>query len=552
MKEIHTNDELGVVLAYKDFYGQSIQLDNLIDTLQQFTVDDWLCQLARLSILLAGENRRSPKWANAFLQFFTPSNLVDKVNAWFKSRKEKGIVAVVPSERDVGILIELVILHSPTKAPRRMCFPQDLKKVFDAILMVTDLAQPKIEEPSRIEFVSVCASLWLRSSCPDPLTLATHGYHLFEILESNRSTEASEWAILFEQSTGQSLDDYFVGGYTIVAQLLAQSIQDIADGKTLDVLDPIHLGKFPKIKKPMEAYCKLRKNSLSGLKQDICENEVDQNDLGSFNLIAIKKTPLIEYQNTIYPLYLHGVASSLLDGIYHAVISQDQTNRNHRKRVGGVFGNLHEKHVLDVLESGFGNRLLRNPVRKDNDQEAADALLLYERGLVVFQIKGWHTPAKDKFHLRTPKTLQELFDRAGLVYAASQMAKTIVACRQNLVEGIPEYLARPETPIQPVIVTFERIPEFTLIKPKIDSVVKDVKIDRLVRSPVLLCPEDIERIVLLQGRETMWSLLVEYSDSGGSSRSFHNFLNEKNIGSGQLYVERRQQMIERVLGHLES
>lgn len=325
MRERRASDEAGIVLTYDDFYGRAAQLDDLIGTLRQFAVDDWLCQLARISILLAGENSRSPKWANAFLQNFTPSGLVDQVNAWFQRHNEKGIIATVPSERDVGILIELAILHSPANAPRRMDFPQDSKTVFDAILMATSLAQPKLEGLSKRETVSVFASLWLRSLCPNPLALAAQGYHLFEVLAPERSPEAAEWAALFEQATGLDLDDHFAGGFAVAVQLLNQSPQDIASCWT-SVLDPKYLDEFPKLKKPAEAYCRLRTSSLSGLAQAIREYEVCEDDLGSFNLIAIKKTPLIEYRNTVYPLYLHGIASSLLDGIYHAAILPGMQN----------------------------------------------------------------------------------------------------------------------------------------------------------------------------------------------------------------------------------
>lgn len=175
--------------------------------------------------------------------------------------------------------------------------------------------------------------------------------------------------------------------------------------------------------------------------------------------------------------------------------------------------------------------------------------MLCERGLVVFQIKGCHTPAQEKFRVRTPRTLQQLFERIGLVGAAKQLTKSLDACRQDLVEGVPLHWKSPETPIQPVIVTFEKVPESSLIKPEIDSVLAAARRDRFVRTPALLCPEDIERIVLLSGRETMWSLLAEYSESGGSSGPFHNFLNYKKIGLGSLSADRRRQMIGRVAEH---
>jgi hypothetical protein len=203
-----TTGEAGVVLTYEAIHGRSPELSELVSELKQFAVDDWLCQLARLSLLLAGANSRNPKWANAFLHGFTPSHLCEKVDGWFGAMREKGITTTVPSEREVGILIELAVLHSPPDAPRRMEFPQDSQVVFDSLLMVASLSQPKLEGRSDGDFGAAFASIWIWPLCPDPLTVAMHGYRLFEILEPERSSQAAKWANAFSRSTRQDLDEY--------------------------------------------------------------------------------------------------------------------------------------------------------------------------------------------------------------------------------------------------------------------------------------------------------------------------------------------------------
>jgi hypothetical protein len=552
MGPIRTRDDAGVVLTYEDFYGEMPTLDALIAILTKFSADDWLCQLARLSVLLGGENSRRPQWANAFLVNFTPPDKVGEINAWFAKHQSQGITATVPSERDIGILIELAILHAPPSAARRMEFPADSKVVFDALLMVTSLSQPRLDGVSASkEIASICATMWVRSLCPDPVALASHGYHLFEVLKSQRSAKAAEWASIFKMATGQTIDDYFAGGVSIIAQLLSQSPQDIGSCWT-SIYDPKHLVKTSSIKKPLEAYCCLRASSLMELKRSIDEEETNKTDIGAYNLIALKRSPLVEYADTIYPLYLHGIATSVLDGVYHAVIpsAEDDNSVNARKRIGGIFGTLYEQDILNILTLGFGDRVLRNPVRTDNAKEAADAVLLCDQGLIVFQIKGCHVPVQTRFLLRTPSTLQELFQRVGLTRATEQLAQTTEACRQGVVQGIPEYWSRADTFIQPIIVTYERVPEISLVRAEIEALTSTA-CDRQTRKPILVCSDDVERLTSLPPGETLWGLTTEYiSDQGYRSRCFHNFLNRKGVKGGELFVERRRAMLRTVAQHL--
>lgn len=550
---IRTADEVGIVLTYEEFYGERPTLDALIAILTKFSADDWLCQLARLSVLLGGENSRRPKWANAFLANFTPPDKVAKINAWFTKHQNRGITATVPSERDIGALIELAILHAPSAAARRMEFPVDSNYVFDALLMVTSLAQPQLEGIlDAKEIASIFASMWVRSLCPDPFALASHAYHLFEILKSPKSARATEWASIFEMATGQELDEYFAGGVSIIVQLLSQSPQDIVSCWT-SIYDPKHLDKTPSIKKPVEAYCSLRASSLTDLRRSIEEEEKNKNDIGAYNLIALKRSPLVEYGGTIYPLYLHGIAISILDGVYHAVIppGNDKKSVDERKRRGGIFGKLFEYNILDILTLGFGDRVLCNPPRTDNvNEEAADAVLLCDSGLIVFQIKGYHVRAQTRFLLKTSSTLQELFKRVGLTEAVGQLAETITACRQGIVQGMPEHWSKPDTIIQPIIVTYERFPEFSLLRREIEALVSTVG-DRHTRKPILMCSEDVERLISLPPGETLWGLTTEYiSDHGYGSRSFHDFLNRKGVNGGEVRGERQRTMLRAIVQHL--
>ena len=82
--------------------------------------------------------------------------------------------------------------------------------------------------------------------------------------------------------------------------------------------------------------------------------------------------------------------------------------------------------------------------------------------------------------------------------------------------------------------------------PEIDSVLAGARPDSSVGAPALLYPEDVECIVRLSGGQTAWSLLGEYSGTGGASRPFHNFLNDKKIGACALSEARQREVFRRV------
>ena len=551
-----TRDEAGVVLNFRDLYDKPVHIDDLKALLATFATDDWICQLARLTCLLGGNRSRAPEWANSFLQYFTPPQEIDRVNRWFAEHHENGTTAVVPSERHVEILLELAVLYAPSTAQRRMAFPGDERTVFDALLMVATLETdiPKANTSDSKEFVAAISTVWLRAICPDPLEMCESGYYTFEILGGEkRSPPAKEWALLFKAATGQELDDYFAGGFGYLVVLLHQTPQDLAE-VWQSVLDPALLSSFPKFKQASEAYASLRTASIDTLRQEITKHEPGE-DLGSFNLIALRRFPLLEYKGGIYPLSFAGLANSLMDGVYHAVVTaalrSGQTKKvQHRlQHVGGVFGRLYEQQANDLLGSKYDDRLIRCPRRKDTGNEAADALLLCDKGLIVFQTKSRHVLAKQKYVLRTPRTLNEYFERIGLVEAVEQVCRTIEACRAAQVEGLPEHWSQEDTPIQPIVITQERVPEFSLIRDAISTVTAIPKSYKSIRPVILMSSKDVENVVSLPPSDDLWGVLTDYLNSG-AKESFFNFLGAKRRADMTLLGERRKNMLSRLKDYL--
>lgn len=550
-KRSSANDEAGIVLNYEDLYRTPVTIKAIKDILARFAFDDWLCQLARLTCILGGNRYREPEWAKAFLKYFTPPEEIGRVNQWFDEARKKGRHLVVPSERHVEILLELALVHAPDAAPRRMVFPGDERQVFDPLLMVATLATnvPKATVAQPDLFVPAIAALWLRALCPDPIDIAVRGYCTYEILRgSSKSTKAKEWASLFFKATGQDLDDYFCGGLGSLTLLLRQSVEDLAQCWQ-SVLSPASLNESPKLRRPIDAYASLRSADARTIKKAILTLEPGD-DIGAYNLIPLRQYPLMHHKDGLFPLSLAGVANSLLDGVYHAIITASLKKRMHEgvRHVGGVFGTLYESQINELLRRKYGDRLIPCPKRRDNGNEAADALLLCDNGLVVFQIKGMHIPSKEKPLLRTSTTFEEYISKSGLTKAVAQLEDTIVCCRANTVIELPKHWSGTSIVIQPIIITYEPIPEYCLAQPLIKKITAGVQLDDRVRPAILMSTKDVENIVSLSHQTSLWSELTDYVISGMNG-SFHNFLAGK-CRDTTILSQRGSEMCNAVIAHL--
>ena len=533
-RELNVRDEMGLILNYRDLRKKQPTLEGIQAILGGFAVDDWLCQLGRLACLLGGDRSRSPEWIRHFLRWFTPAKDKEKVNSWFREHAEKGETAVVPSERHVGILAELAVLHAPDSAERKMEFPGDEGAIFDALLMVAAL-DTDVEVPPQGETAKDAAerfmSLWFRSGCPWPMDVVVRGFTIYQILQGKgRSPKGQEWAELFKEATGLDIDEYFSGGFISFAECMAKSAEDLASGWS-PVPEPKHFSNNREFRTATEAYGQLRVATIEELRKTIrsLENIID---IGAYNLIALKKYPLVRCRGGVYPLYLQGIASSLSDGIYHAAITaaldKAKTFPLSPQDVGSAFGYLYERYVLDVLEERFADRLIRNPVQKKTGNEAADALLMCPNGLVAFQVKGCHTPEKWKFVQRKPGSLDELFEAVGLEKAVKQIVRTAEMCRSGEVEGLPDIYGQPDTVMQPIILTYERIPEFSLLQSSIDEWMIRTLDGADVRRPILMGPEDLGCIVSLPTNTSLWQVTSEYIASLRTRpQCFFNFLGNR-------------------------
>lgn len=533
-----------MVPGYHAIHGKKCDLEDLIQLIKQFSVDNWLLHLSRLATLLAGSRHRpGSEYADAFFKYIVPKKLTDKFASWFSDASRRGNRAFIFSDRHVGILIELAIRHAPSEEKKEMGPGGSL---LNALLMLVDLDTPPKIPTTMEEWAPVMASLWDRSRLVDPMSTTVRGFHLYQIACREPTTSAQKWADLFKRATGAELERFFLGGLVAFAIEFLKQPDEIA--RVFSSLpDRIKDDEGKLLAGVPDSYYGLKCGTVQQLASTVARLE-DHANPNEFNLVPILKYPLFrDKKGGAHSLFLSGIATSLCEGIYQEVItaSLDRKISESRQDTGAVFGFLFEKYVLDLLEEVFGERLLRKPIRSDNGNEAADGAIIYPQGVIILQIKGRHVRAKDRFAWKDPKAKSEDVERTGLVEAVKQFVdkESLSIFRRGLVKELPFTLSS-ETVLQPIVITYEAVPLAGLQLPIVKKQRARVKLDSHTRPLVIMDVREIEAACSLPQRDTFWGVLTEFINSlGWRERYLTNFLYDTQRLSDSAMLARWERML---------
>jgi hypothetical protein len=156
---------------------------------------------------------------------------------------------------------------------------------------------------------------------------------------------------------------------------------------------------------------------------------------------------------------LTALSIALFDGVYHAVVTSVLEQRipgMTAQRVGGVFGEVFEEYVLDILAAAFGDQLIHVP--PDGQARRSDALIVYTDRIAVIEIKGGHYRGIEHRGRLSLEDREEELRALGIEDAAEQIAQTVADLRNGFsLDGLPRY-DWTATQIVPVIITLERLP----------------------------------------------------------------------------------------------
>jgi len=120
--------DLAVMPGYQAVYAKECTLDDLIQLIKRFPIDNWLLHLSRLASLLAGGRHRPGPYADAFFRYIVPEKKVPKLASWFHDASARGNRAFIFADRHVGILTEMALLYAPSVAKAQLGPGGDLFK----------------------------------------------------------------------------------------------------------------------------------------------------------------------------------------------------------------------------------------------------------------------------------------------------------------------------------------------------------------------------------------------------------------------------------------
>jgi len=523
---------MAAVPTFNEIYGKRCSDEDLEGLLQRYLVDDWLWNLSRLSCLLCESRNLQNEYARAFFRFIVPPQMAQPLAVWQKRIRDEGTRPALFSERYVGILIELAMLYGSRDLAKRMN-GDPKKSLLDALLMLTDLEEQRqlTEGPNAKdmdEVASLFAILQDRSQVIDAQAVLVRGAEIYQVTSDPKSEKAQEWERLFQSATGHMLPAYFAGGICSLLPAYVMSPEQIANewkalpGKFL-ASDGAEVDGVPGV------YFSLRCGTVDAIAKMVASLE-PSNEFDAFNLIPIRRYPLICYRGeAVFPLFVRGIAESLCEGVYHTVLTAHLEGRiaENVEYIGGVFGDLFEEYVLRRLADRFGDRLIENPARSDNGDEAADAVLLCEGGVIVFQIKGCHVPTRRRFALKGSVEKEKEIERTGLSNAVDQVTSSISFCREGLIPELACYGHPRDLVIQPLVVTYEPVPALGTKQPFVEGLRASAQVDDRTRPLVLADVGEIEEFCSLRDGESAWSVLSEFS-LVQEPTSLHNFFVEKN------------------------
>lgn len=531
--------DLAMVPDYEAIHGRKCCLEDLIGLVKQYALEDWLLHLSRLATLLAGgRHRPGNEYGDAYFQYIVPSHLRKKVAKWFQDAIAQGARPLIHSERHVGILMELALLHAPGEAPEKLG-PQG--QLFDALLTLVGLDNPAKMPQNDEDWAAVQACLWDRSRLLDPSSAVARGFHLYQIAHKQTTKTAQTWAELFHRAMKTELHTYFLGGLGLFAMEFMKKPEDIAK----------YFAALP------ETFTDNAQNPLAGIPHDYlahkCATTLQLKQAAvhleggkspnEYNLVPVLKYPLFRSsRGGAHCLFLSGVAGSLCEGIYQEVMTASVEGRisGNKKDVGAAFGHLFEEYVLDLLDATLPSLVVKRPRRTDSGNEAADGVVIYPEGVIVLEIKGSHVRAKNRMGWKDYRAKADEVAQAGLVDAVDQFVDRsgLLSFRKGRVRELA-FTSPNDMVLQPVVVMNESVPLAGPQLPIIRQQRQRVALDAKTRPLIIMDVREVEALCSLPPGQTMWQVLTQFIRSPGwEQRHLANFLHDTNRLSDRVLTDR--------------
>lgn len=436
-------------------------------------------------------------------------------------------------ESQISTLQQLVFLHAPDVSDKKFTTVEDFDRLCTALLMTWDFMHPVSIPEDVNEALASLIQDEARRMRESSYELGSRAFFAYEIKSDSPSKSASQLRELFQRITGVSLIDYWAGGFSITMKEQTTVVAEIANGWS-STLSPSNC-PTEKEARSLGAFHLLRCGSVEQVRAAI-EKFDGGRPIHSFNLIGIRSFPIVEFDNdSRFVINMPAALTGLFGGIRHAILAgvlDGKAPEMNVKELGGLYGELFQDYVINLLHDAFGERFIR--IAEDKENSRADGLIWFHDKVVVLEIKGSYPTAMD---YATPKTLGERqadLTRLGVEQAAQQVASTIRALRSFELEppGMPRF-DWTTTTILPVIVTLERLPLMWKVWPLYDALTKPL-LDLGQSCPIarvrFLSIGDVEEMPDCAAQHDLSSILLKWSaDSEYFECPLSSFLGSRHI-----------------------
>jgi hypothetical protein len=526
---------MSVIPTHSNIFGRKPTLNELIDIIKLVPVIEWLSFLSRIqSVVGADRFQEQVNQRSVFHGVF--SKRLQKLIVDFQNKHSKPKNLYICYERQLSTLQQLVILHAPDEGNGSLASDKEREKLGVALLMVTDLMEPNLENDDGDDIIAGFVQQQIRMAQAPFWIYPARAIRFYELETCQPCDAVRTYLSLFEKAEKVSARDYIMGGLIVAGQEMTRSLQDQAS--SWQAVLPSDQRTNPHEKRLVGAFEKIRRASIGQTRTSINELETGLS-VGDWNLISFSRFPLVTFpQIGTFVINFTALGRSLFDGVRHTILTAALEKRlsktfNSLKRVGGLYGQVFEKYVQHLLETAFPGRVVKIP---ENDFPGhADFLICFPGKIVVIEVKSEHFIAKQHYKLTTIEEWRFKIEDVVLKKAVGQIASTIEALRNFDLKTLNlGYYDWTTTPIIPLVVTEEKYPLFPLCwKSLYGKVEKPLKLlqdgsGRVGRLRILSLDE-IEMVPSLKGSIDFATLLLQWgSDPSKFEYPFRNYLHSCN------------------------
>jgi len=521
-----------IIPTYSDIFGCKPTLNELINIIKQASVFEWQSFLSRMQSIIGAD------------QFDNQENQLAVFNGCFSKRLKKSILDFVkkntPSERlyicyerQLSTLQQLVFLHAPDVGRGSFDDEKERDKLGIALLMTLDLMDANVERADNSSIVASVIQQQTRMAQTPYWVYFARAIMFYELDNDQPNNSIKEYLSLFRKAVNVDHFDHIMGGLVIAAHEITRSIEQQASA-----WHSVTLSKKRKNiieNRMVSAFEKIRCATLSEIRKSILKFENDLS-ISDWNLISLYRFPLVTFpQKGTFIVNLTSLGRSLFDGVRHSILTAALAKHlpddfNSPERLGGLYGQLFERYIMRLLETAFGDRVIK--ISESDFPGNADCLINFPGKVLVVEIKSEHFVAAQHYKLMNIQERRSEIENAGVQKGIRQIESTIRRLRNFTLKppGLPSY-DWTITSIIPVMITEEHLPLFPLcwkfLYNEIEKPLRSLQdgsgqVGRLR----ILSIEDVELIPSLTINIDFATLLLQWGNGTDKFEyTFRNYLN---------------------------